>query len=124
LVEDDADGPGDKKKEKIKIGEVKRLMVLAKPERKTIGIAIGLVSFPFSTRRCVLRQRLLIHDDASDSSAYHQRSHYPFPSVSAESSISSPETPPVYPSQSPPPQLFSPSSSPWVQQRTWEGPFS
>jgi len=43
-IEDDVDGQGDKKKEKIKIGEVKRLMVLAKPERKTIGIAIGLVS--------------------------------------------------------------------------------
>lgn len=43
-VEDDVDSQGDKKKETIKIGEVKRLMVLAKPERKTIGIAIGLVS--------------------------------------------------------------------------------
>lgn len=31
-------------KEKIQMGEVRRLMVLAKPERKTIAIAMGLVS--------------------------------------------------------------------------------
>lgn len=32
-----------KLKEKVKMGEVRRLVELAKPERKTIGIAIGLV---------------------------------------------------------------------------------
>ncbi|GAA6018263.1 hypothetical protein JCM11491_005128 [Sporobolomyces phaffii] len=60
-IEDDVDAPGDKKKEKIKIGEVKRLMVLAKPERKTIGIAIGLLcvsstvslSIPFGIGRII-----------------------------------------------------------------------
>lgn len=31
-------------KPKIKLGEVRRLMQLAKPEKKTIGIAVGLVS--------------------------------------------------------------------------------
>ncbi|GAA5907996.1 ABC transporter ATP-binding protein [Sporobolomyces salmoneus] len=62
LIEDDAsDAAADKKKEKIKIGEVKRLMVLAKPERKTIGIAIGLLcvsstvslSIPFGIGRII-----------------------------------------------------------------------
>jgi len=46
-IEDEADkedGVEGKKAEKIKMGEVKRLAILAKPERKTIGIAIGLVS--------------------------------------------------------------------------------
>lgn len=39
---------GDKAKgdKKVKLGEIRRLMVLAKPESKTIAIAIGLV------RRC------------------------------------------------------------------------
>lgn len=48
MIEDEADkeeGVEGKKAEKIKMGEVKRLAILAKPERKTIGIAIGLVSF-------------------------------------------------------------------------------
>ncbi|SCV68519.1 BQ2448_640 [Microbotryum intermedium] len=48
LDEDEA-GPSDlvkKPAEKIKIGEIRRLMVLAKPERKTIAIAVGLVSLP------------------------------------------------------------------------------
>lgn len=34
----------DKASNKIKLGEVRRLAQLAKPERKTIAIAIGLVS--------------------------------------------------------------------------------
>jgi hypothetical protein len=36
---------GNEPKEKIQMGEVRRLMVLAKPERKTIAIAMGLVSW-------------------------------------------------------------------------------
>ncbi|CEQ38772.1 SPOSA6832_00236, partial [Sporobolomyces salmonicolor] len=48
-------------KEQIKLGEVRRLMVLAKPERKTIGIAIGLLcvsstvslSIPFGIGRII-----------------------------------------------------------------------
>ncbi|GAA5862327.1 hypothetical protein JCM1840_004146 [Sporobolomyces johnsonii] len=48
-------------KEKIKLGEIRRLMVLAKPERKTIGIAIGLLcvsstvslSIPFGIGRII-----------------------------------------------------------------------
>ncbi|GAA5922677.1 ABC transporter ATP-binding protein [Sporobolomyces koalae] len=59
--QEDADSTADSKKEKIKIGEVKRLMVLAKPERKTIGIAIGLLcvsstvslSIPFGIGRII-----------------------------------------------------------------------
>ncbi|GAA6064326.1 hypothetical protein JCM10212_004565 [Sporobolomyces blumeae] len=39
----DEDERATKAKEKIRMGEVKRLFVLAKPERKTIGIAIGLL---------------------------------------------------------------------------------
>ncbi|GAA6051924.1 hypothetical protein JCM3770_006579 [Rhodotorula araucariae] len=40
VAEDDA-GAGTK--DKVKIGEVRRLMTLARPERKTIGIAVGLL---------------------------------------------------------------------------------
>lgn len=35
---------GGKGSSKIKLGEIRRLMVLAKPEQKTIALAIGLVS--------------------------------------------------------------------------------
>lgn len=45
-------GEGDKGSSKIKLGEVRRLMVLAKPEQKTIALAIGLVS----ARCCILAE--------------------------------------------------------------------
>ncbi|SCZ90501.1 BZ3500_MvSof-1268-A1-R1_Chr1-3g02028 [Microbotryum saponariae] len=63
LEEDDASAPDLAKKpaEKIKIGEIRRLMVLARPERKTIAIAIGLLfvsssvslSIPFTIGRII-----------------------------------------------------------------------
>lgn len=44
MEEEESDNGRKAPAEKIKLGEVRRLMVLARPERKTIGIAIGLVS--------------------------------------------------------------------------------
>lgn len=49
VVEKEADAQTQEKlpaepKPKIKLGEVRRLMQLAKPEKKTIAIAVGLVS--------------------------------------------------------------------------------
>ncbi|GAA6033757.1 hypothetical protein JCM8097_004420 [Rhodosporidiobolus ruineniae] len=55
------EGDQDDAKEKIKMGEVRRLAELAKPERKTIGIAVGLLcisstvslSIPFGIGRII-----------------------------------------------------------------------
>ncbi|GAA5855011.1 hypothetical protein JCM8547_002344 [Rhodosporidiobolus lusitaniae] len=61
-VAPDADEDGDKDlKQRLKMGEVRRLAQLAKPERKTIGIAIGLLcvsstvslSIPFGIGRII-----------------------------------------------------------------------
>jgi len=99
---------GDKGSSKIKLGEVRRLMVLAKPEQKTIALAIGLVS----TRCCTLaemnRSRACC---AAGSSLSRLRSPSPSPSPLDASSICSREVLQVYRSRSLPLPLYSPSSS-------------
>lgn len=83
--EEDDDAGRKKPAEKIKLGEVRRLMVLAKPERKTIAVAIGLVRLPLpslSVARApivyILTRSLysvLTSYSYSSHLQYHSRSH-------------------------------------------------
>lgn len=49
-----ADEEAQSLKEKVKMGEVRRLVQLARPERKTIGLAIGLVRRSSPSRPIIL----------------------------------------------------------------------
>jgi hypothetical protein len=116
-------------KKKIEMGEIRRLAELAKPERKTIGIALGLVRFfffflceRFPSPCCpveLTRSSLMI--SVTHSSASPRPSPSPSPSASAASSISSPATVPDFLSPSLPPPPSSLSSLPSAPPQTWEG---
>lgn len=99
-------------KEKVQLSEVRRLLQLARPERKTIAIAISLVctrSRPVFA--CPLR-RLLADSLILDSSLFPHSYRYRSPSVSGGSSTSSPAKRTTSRSRFRPPPSCSPLSLP------------